>query len=296
MMSNKQDICIIAPAKLNLNLRIIRKDFDGYHFIKSHVCFLKLCDYIYISKSKKTSIYQDKLNSSFSLNNETILFKTLELFREKFNWTQNFNIKFIKNIPIGGGLGGGSADAAALLLGLRLLFNIETNHYRKIQIKDILKLAFSIGSDVPSCIYSKSLIIGKKGENISISKTPSEYKFLLIYPNTRLSTKKVFQALYKNKKSKPLAASSLENIKIHNSLLQAACSLEPKIEKTLKTLKSLKNITGYGMTGSGSTCFGIFKSSIDLKSALTALPKDVTDNFFIWHGNKKEFGYNRILY
>ena len=74
MILNKKDICIIAPAKLNLNLRIIRKDFDGYHFIKSHVCFIKLCDYIYISKSKKTSIYQDKLNSSFTLNNETILF------------------------------------------------------------------------------------------------------------------------------------------------------------------------------------------------------------------------------
>ena len=58
MISNKQDICIVAPAKLNLNLRIIRKDFDGYHFIKSHVCFLKLCDYIYISKSKRLQKYQ----------------------------------------------------------------------------------------------------------------------------------------------------------------------------------------------------------------------------------------------
>ena len=70
MTSNKKEICIIAPAKLNLNLNVTGKDIDGYHFLKSHVCFLNLYDYIYISESNKTSISQDKLNSSF--NNQTI--------------------------------------------------------------------------------------------------------------------------------------------------------------------------------------------------------------------------------
>ena len=83
MTLNKEETCIIAPAKLNLNLRVISKDIDGYHFLKSHVCFLNLYDYIYISKSKKTSINQDKLNSSFNLNDETILLKTLKLFKEQ---------------------------------------------------------------------------------------------------------------------------------------------------------------------------------------------------------------------
>ena len=64
----------------------------------------------------------------------------------------------------------------------------------------------------------------------------------------------------------------------------------------IETLKSLKNIAAYGMTGSGSTCFGIFLDSVHLKSALTKLTKERNNNYFIWHGNKKEFGYNRILY
>ena len=296
MTLNKEETCIIAPAKLNLNLHVISKDIDGYHFLKSHVCFLNLYDYIYISKSKKTSINQDKLNSSFNLNDETILLKTLKLFKEKYNWSQNFNIRFIKNIPIGAGLGGGSADAAALLLGLRLIFNKKTNLYKKVQIRDILKLGFLIGSDVPSCVYSKSLRISHKGENLFICKTPQQFKFLLIYPNIRLSTKKVFETFDKNKNSKLLLHNSIQDIEIYNSLLEPACVNEPKIKEIINTLKSLKNIAAYGMTGSGSTCFGIFANSIDLKSALTKLNKETNNDYFIWHGNKKEFGYNRILY
>ena len=297
MSSNKDEICILAPAKLNLNLHVIGKDIDGYHFLKSHICFLKLYDYIYISKSKKTIINQEKLKSSFNLNNETILFKTLKLFKEKYNWSQNFNIRFIKNIPIGAGLGGGSADAAALLLGLRLIFNQKTNLNKKVLIKDILKLGFLIGSDVPACIYSKSAIISKKGENIIFCKTPKQFKFLLIYPKIRLSTKKVFKKFDKNKRSTPfLSNSRSQNIKTYNSLLESACEIEPKINKVIETLKSLKNITAYGMTGSGSTCFGVFSNSIDLEFALKTLTKERNNNYFIWHGNKKEFGDNRFLY
>ena len=296
MLSNKEEICILAPAKLNLNLHVISKDIDGYHFLKSHVCFLKLYDYIYISKSNKTVINQEKIKSSFSLNNETILFKTLKLFKEKYNWSQSFNIRFIKNIPIGAGLGGGSADAAALLLGLRLIYNQKTNLDKKVQIKDILKLGFLIGSDVPSCIYSKSAIIAEKGEKVFFLKTPKQFKFLLIYPNIRLSTKKVFKNFDINKSSITFLNNSDQNIQTHNSLLQSACEIEPKIKKVIEAFKSLKNISAYGMTGSGSTCFGIFSNSLDLDFALKTLTKERNNNYFIWHGNKKEFGYNRFLY
>ncbi len=294
MNINKKKMCVIAPAKLNLNLKVLNKDIDGYHFLESHVCFLNLYDYIYISRSKVDNISQIKSKSLFVLNDETILSKTLDLFKKKFHWKQNFKVKFIKNIPIGAGLGGGSADSAALLLGLRAMFNQQNSSNKKIQLKDILDLGFLLGSDIPSCIYSKSSIIGLKGEKISITKTPKKFQFLLIYPRIKLSTRKVFQSFINYNHLSPSIIKLSENIEIFNSLQASACKIEPEINNVINILKSLKNIKSYGMTGSGSTCFGIFSNINDLKYALKNLKK--YKNYFIWHGTKKEFGFNRVLY
>ena len=106
----------------------------------------------------------------------------------------------------------------------------------------------------------------------------------------------MFKTFDNNKNTKLFSCNSIQDIEIYNSLLQPACVLEPKIKEIINALKSLKNIAAYGMTGSGSTCFGIFTNSIDLKSALTKLNKETNNDYFVWHGNKKEFGYNRILY
>ena len=93
-----------------------------------------------------------------------------------------------KNIPIGAGLGGGSSDSATLLLGLRHFFNNNPNN-NKISIKKLRELGLKIGSDVPACIVGKFTIKWnwKKLKKISIEK---DNKFLLIYPNQALSTKK----------------------------------------------------------------------------------------------------------
>ena len=85
-------------------------------------------------------------------------------------------------------------------------------------------------------------------------------------------------------------------IKIYNSLKFASQSIEPEITKILKILKSFKKIIAFGMSGSGSSCFGIFKSSKDFVNDKEFEKLKFKKNYFIWHGNKKEFGYNRIVY
>ena len=291
MSKLKQKICISAPAKLNLNLNVFNKDSDGYHFLQSQICFINLCDFIFIKESKKTTIKQLVQKSNFILNDETILFKTINLFKDQFKWEKNYQINFIKNIPIGAGLGGGSADAAAMLIGLKYLYNKE-NLRKKISLKDILSLGFLIGSDVPSCIYSKSILVAGKGEKISFSKVTNNQKYLIIYPGINLSTKKVF-SLFKKQK---LVKYQIDKTLNKNSLILTASQIEPKIKEVLNHLKDLKNIRSYGMSGSGSTCFAIFSNTLDLKCALEQLTKSVNKKWFIWYGNKKEFGYNRILY
>ena len=294
MNRKNNSICVIAPAKINLNLHVFNKDFDGYHFLKSKVCFIDLCDYIYISKNNNTIIKQLTSKSRFILKKETILLKTIKLFQKHFKWHKNFKISYSKNIPIGAGLGGGSADAAALILGLKYLYN-QDNPSKKLLNREIVDFSFNIGSDVPSCIFSRSLELSGKGENISFSKIPRNYFYLIIYPDIKISTRKVFSS-FTPKKQSEIFTSTFSNIEIKNSLITSACKIAPVIRDVLDVIKSLKKIRAYGMSGSGSSCFGIFENLQDLNFALKQLNCKRRKNWFFWHGRKKEFGFKRIIY
>ena len=107
---------ISAPAKLNLNLFVGDKFLDGLHFLESDICFLELIDKIYLKFSKDDTFYQNK-NNSFMVNpKKNLILQAIKKFRSHTNWDKKFEIYLDKNIPIGAGLGGGSADAAATLV------------------------------------------------------------------------------------------------------------------------------------------------------------------------------------
>ena len=288
----KKTINLIAPAKLNLNLFVTQKLKNNYHFLKSDICFLNLCDEILMKKSEHNKI-EINPNSYFALKRDTLLFKTLELFNSKFRTNNKFKIILTKNIPIGAGLGGGSSDSAALLLGLRYFYNKSSKN--RVTINDLKKIGFQIGSDVPACITSSSLQLNSVGNKFKKIRIPQNYKFLIIYPNKKLSTKSVFEKFdLKNIEKK--SCQYFNQFTIFNSLKCTAEKIEPEIKEICNTLKSFEKIIAYGMSGTGSACFGIFKNTKDFLTDKEF--KNITSkkNYFIWHGNKKEFGYNRILY
>ena len=281
---------ISAPAKLNLNLFVENKCLNGLHFLKSDICFLELIDKIYLKFNKNDNFYQNQ-NNSFIVNpKNNLILQAIEKFRSHTKWDKKFEIYLDKNIPIGAGLGGGSADAAATLILLRKLFNKE-NDNNQMPISKLFQIGSELGSDVPSCIMSKDLRLSGYGEQIKRKKFPKNYYFIIIYPNFELSTKSVFRQ-YSD--IKDLSYNSkitfFENIKIYNSLLFSATSLAPKIRDVLEKLKEIPNIVAYGMTGSGSTCFGIVKSLKDVPN----LDEIFNNNYFIWFGKKADFNLNRV--
>ena len=287
-------ISLIAPAKLNLNLYVKHKLENNYHSLESDICFLDLYDEINVELSTLNKIrLSDK--STFILKNENLLSKTLNYFNKEFKNDNKFNITLKKNIPIGAGLGGGSSDSAALLLGLRYFYNRNPYNSKKITFTKLKEIGLKIGSDVPACIVGKSLKIRGIGEKLKKIYVEGNYKFLLIYPNKALSTKNVFNRFsFKYiKRTKPMF---FNKIRIFNSLDFVSQSIEPEIKNILDTLKSFEKIIAYGMSGSGSSCFGIFKKSQDFLNDKEFEKLKSKKNYFIWHGNKKEFGYNRIAY
>ncbi len=281
---------ITAPAKLNLNLIVKGKFLDGLHFLESDICFLELIDKIFLKYSRNDIFYQNT-NNSFLINPKTnLILDAMKKFRSQTNWNKKFEIYLDKNIPIGAGLGGGSADAAATLVLLRRLFN-KDRKYNKMPISKIFEMGSELGSDVPSCIMSKDLELIGYGKKIRRKKFPNNYYFLLIYPNIELSTKSVFKHYPNfenfNHKSKKLF---FENIRIYNSLLFSATSQVPIIKDILESLKKIPNIVAYGMTGSGSTCFGIVKHKNDIPN----LSNLFNNKYFTWFGQKANYNLNRI--
>ena len=290
----KYSVYLIAPAKLNLNLYVKEKLDNGYHSLNSDICFLDLYDEIIIKPSNLNKIKVSN-KSTFFFKEENILSKTLNYFNSEFKNQNKFNITLKKNIPIGAGLGGGSSDSATLLLGLRYFYNMNSSHSKKITLEKLKEIGLKIGSDVPACIMGRSLQLSGIGEKLKKISVEKNYKFLLIYPNKILSTKQVFNN-FNFEKVKTRKAMLFNKIKIFNSLENVSQSIEPEIKKILNILKSFEKIIAFGMSGSGSCCFGIFKNSQDLINDKEFLRLKSKNNYFIWHGNKKEFGYNRFLY
>ena len=286
---------INSPAKLNLNLFIKGKNKNGYHLLESDICFLELTDKIYIKKSNKDLFNQSKTPNNFNIDpNDNLIFKAINQFRILTKWNIKFEVYLDKKIPIGAGLGGGSADAASTLILLRNLYNKEHN-IKKIDVSTLYKIGIDLGSDVPACLHSKDLRLGGYGNKITRTKVMNNYYFLLINPKINLSTREVFQQYdASNSNESNIPDTRFGNINIHNSLLSSAIDLAPQISSVLSLLQKSKTITAYGMTGSGSTCFGIFKNINEIIKFLEFFKKQDNPNYFIWYGQKKNYNMNRI--
>ena len=284
---------IDAPAKININLFVKEKQKNGLHLLESDICFVELTDSIFFRLSEEDVFLQNNLIKQFLINpHDNLILNALNKFRKLTGWNKKFSIYLKKKIPIGAGLGGGSADAAATLILLRKLYNYETK-VNKLSKNDLFKIGKSIGSDVPACIESKDLKMKGFGDEIIRNKMPYNFYFLIINPNIKLSTKDVFNHFEKSSDKKIQKTQMFfKKIIIYNSLVSSAVYLEPEILNILDGFKKSKSIVAYGMTGSGSSCFGIFNNLSDIENSLKYFKKE----YFTWFGKKKDYSLNRVVY
>ena len=284
---------IKAPAKLNLNLTVKKWSNNGLHFLESDICFLELTDTLSFQFSNKDIFTQDISNKTLIVDpKDNLILRALKEFRNLTNWRKFFSIYLQKKIPVGAGLGGGSADAAATLILLRKLFNNETKT-NKVSKNTLFEVGKTLGSDVPACIESKDLKLKGYGDKIFRNKFHDDFYFLIINPNIQLSTKDIF-IYFDDMKNNKIERTNIfwDNINIQNSLLKPAIKLAPEISSIINSLANSKKIVAYGMTGSGSSCFGIFKNLNDINLSL----KNFNKRYFIWFGKKKNYSLNRVSY
>ena len=174
---------VIAPAKINLSLRVLGRRSDGFHEIETFIAPISLCDEIKIDqRSGKQEIAFRCDDPSVPKGEDNIVVRAANVFFEETKITSGISIALKKGIPHGAGLGGGSSDAASTLLALNELF--ETNLPREA----LAKMAETIGSDVPFFIFQSAAICKGRGEMVSRTRLSEPLPLLLLKPEFGVPT------------------------------------------------------------------------------------------------------------
>ena len=175
-----------APAKVNLFLKVLNRRRDSYHNILTLFERLDLADTVKISKIPKgITVKSDKFITRNQQDN--IAYKAARLIIRSGRVKSGVRIEIKKRIPIGGGLGGGSSDAAAVLMGMNALFGLRLSGAR------LMGLAASLGADVPFFILNAPFAVGRaRGDALTKAAIGRRFWHLIVYPGFRVSTKEIY--------------------------------------------------------------------------------------------------------
>ena len=256
-------------AKINLSLRINSKRKDGLHEIQSYFCLINLSDKINLKKikAKKDKIFfKGTFSKLVNKNNNSIinLFKFLRKLKIISNY---YSVSINKNIPVFGGLGGGTGNAASIL---KVLLKGKIS-------KSLLNKAESIiGTDLRLFFCKQGFLSNLK--NITYFQKKKLF-FILVKPNIRCSTKEIYSKVRKYSKKQLLSQNKINTknkfinvISQENNDLQSIVEKKyPIIKKLLIAIEDEKGCCFSRMTGSGSVCYGLFKDQITAKKALNKL-------------------------
>lgn len=261
-----------SPAKINLFLEILNKRKDGFHNIQTIFHKINLCDSIGIKKVRRDGIFIKTNCKQLPVDKRNLVYMAAELLKRKYKFG-GIEITIDKKIPLAGGLGGGSSNAASVLSGINKLWKLG------LKKEQLLRMARELGSDVPFFASGyKSALGGGRGEILKPVKLP-RYWFLLVLPEIGMSSKEAYNNLRltgKNKDVKiPLRALETKDIsqiekKLYNGLEKAAFDKIPLIKKIKRTLKTA-GCKAVLMSGSGTTVFALVltrKEAMEAKKRL----------------------------
>ena len=256
----------LSPAKVNLFLHITSKRNDGYHNLQTIFQLLDYGDEIEFNKRNDGQINRIYGNENISPDTDLIIQSALKM-QKLAPSNSGVDIGITKKIPLGGGLGGGSSNAATTLIALNKLWNLG------LQKKELISIGKKIGADVPVFIDGRSSWAEGIGEILSPINLP-EYFYLVVSIKKHISTQEIFRhkALTISPLQRKITDFSLVS-NPHNDCLDAAIELESEIKDALMHLNLTENhIDQARMTGSGSCVFVAFENENDALIAKDELP------------------------
>lgn len=279
-------ITLKSRAKINLSIDVLGKRQDGYHLVEMIMQTIDLYDLIEINEKDNDQITIKSTSDEIPLDCNNLVYKAANLMKKTFNINKGVEIHIKKNIPVAAGMAGGSSNAAAVLVGLNKLWNLNLSN------QQLEKIGLKLGADVPFCINGGAVLASGIGEELTpIKGLTKDVCILVCKPDLFVSTKEVYECIdskdidkrpnnkfliecLKNEDTRQLA----ENM--FNVLEGVTMDKHPVIQQ-IKDIMTNNRALGAMMSGSGPTVFGLYENREDAVKCKAILEKQFKQTFVV---------------
>lgn len=258
-----------APAKLNLMLRITGRREDGYHLLQTVFQFIDLCDWIKFHPVGDGRVSLLKTLPGVSEEDDLVV-KAAKLLKADTGCDQGVSIEVEKNLPMGGGLGGGSSDAATVLVVLNQLWGLN------LSLERLMELGLSLGADVPVFVHgyaSWAEGVGEKLEKIAVA----EQWIVVLKPDCHVNTKEIFSDKKLTRNSESITIGDFTAGHHWNDCLDVVCERYQSVKDALVDLSGFSEAR---LTGTGACVFAQFGSEAEAVNAYNSL-KDKWEAYLV---------------
>lgn len=272
-----------AYAKLTLCLHVTNR-VDGVLHFRNVTVPIDLFDMVYLEKHPTTHIETDK--KYLPNDKRNTVYKALMLMKSTYNIKDNFRVRIVKNIPTQSGLGGGSADAAAIIRMLNEMYELNLSR------EALIDIAKQIDEDTPFCLFNEASIVEGEGEILTPVTLIEPLYYLLIKPNFGVSTKgfmKRFDHFQTDERVNACIDAMKENDykklveNMHNDFQRSVVKNNGRMRKIVRTLVE-KELDGVCMSGTGTSVFGL---SQDVEKVRASYQQIATKFSFVKYGKIK---------
>jgi 4-diphosphocytidyl-2-C-methyl-D-erythritol kinase len=267
-------LTFLAPAKLNLFLHVVGRRDDGYHLLQTLFRFIELSDTLHFTRREDSVVH--RVNALDGIpQKQDLCVRAARLLQRECNCQLGVDITLEKHIPMGGGLGGGSSDAATTLVALNKLWDLGLSRNR------LMEIGLSLGADVPVFIFGENAYAEGIGEQLQTCDVPDAW-YVVLFPPVHVATAKVFANL--NIPNPDITNLELTQDAIslrirglplrlpYNDLQSVVCSLYPEVARHLAWLEQF---TLARMSGSGACVFAEFVTEAEAQAVMKHLPSDM---------------------
>ncbi|GAB2181161.1 4-(cytidine 5'-diphospho)-2-C-methyl-D-erythritol kinase [Denitratisoma sp. agr-D3] len=256
-----------APAKINLFLHVVGRRDDGYHLLQTVFRFVDRCDLLRFSPRSDGRIVLTTPLPGVPAEQDLTVRAALAL-QAASGCRQGADITLEKHLPMGGGLGGGSSDAATTLVALNSLWGCGLSR------PQLEAIGLGLGADVPVFVHGCSTFAEGVGERFT-DVTVAEAWYLILVPPVAVPTPTIFRDPELRRNTPPIVPADWQPDFGGNDLEPVACRLYPEVARHLAWLRTLGQARRAAMSGSGACCFAEFATAADAEAALAALPTDM---------------------
>ncbi|MFW6189837.1 MAG: 4-(cytidine 5'-diphospho)-2-C-methyl-D-erythritol kinase [Planctomycetota bacterium] len=279
MSESLQELRVRVPAKINLYLQVLGRRADGYHEVRTVMQAVDLCDELEVGLRSDRRLELSCTDPDLPTDRRNLVMRAAHRLRERFGQEGGADVRLLKRIPVEGGLGGGSADGALALCALTELWGLDAGR------EDLEGLAAGLGSDVAFFLHGGTALCTGRGQRVRPLECPGVFHYVLIMPQTAVSTAEAYHAVGGGLTSRPDTSTKVVGAvkeaapgrlgrALRNDLQGVVLELDEDLAGLSRRLDELREESGierFLLSGSGACFFGLARGRRAAREAADTL-------------------------